>query len=389
MRRPGRPAALLASCAAALVALSARAEEARPGRTLVLDHGTDPALVAGTSGGASRDGRLHHPLPRAAPVARVLVATTGARPRGPVVDAVGRIVVGTVNGMLIVSPDGTETRSVLADALDCPPVVVPGGDFVALSREGRLVRATPEGTVIARAPSTGLSVRSAPLVEADGSLVVVAGRTLAEVGSDLEVRRTLPLPDGPALSPARTREGRWVVVAGSEVVLVEPRRMELLRSWFLPGRAATPPAVAGDGTIWVATVDGDLVHVTHETRLAGTISLGGRLPEAASSERTMLGVAPDGDVLAVVPTRGLVRVAPDGTERWVWAGDTPLVGAASVDAYGRAAVLDRVGHLAVIDPSGALEWTFALGSLPLGGPVVTAEGRVVVVTERGVEILGP
>jgi outer membrane protein assembly factor BamB len=252
------------------------------------------------------------------------------------------------------------------------------------------MRVSPDGLVRARAPMTGLGVRFAPLVLEDGGLAVVAAsRTLALVGSDLEVRRIRELPDGLALTPTRTSSGRWAVAAGAELVLVDPHTFEIARTLPLPGRAAASPAVAPDGTLWVATVDGALVRVRGELRMDSPVALGARLPEATTSERTTLAIAEDGDVLVVVPTRGLVRLAPDGTERWTWTSETPLVSAVSVDETGRAVVIDRVGHLSVIDAQASVEWTTMLGALPLGPAQVTPQGRVVVLTERSLVLLGP
>lgn len=388
--RVARVVALLGIVIAAVgTAPSARGEEARPGRTLVLHHGSDPRVASAMPGGPSRDGRLRFALPRQAPTARVVVPMPGARPRGPAIDAEGRIFVGTTTGVTLIAADGSSTREVSVGALDSAPVLVPGGDLIALSREGMFARIAPDGSVRARA-ATGLAVRFAPLVGDDGGLAVVAAsRTLARVGSDLEVRASCELPDGLALSPTRTAHDRWAIAAGAELVLVDPESLEILRSIALPGRAATPAAASPDGSIWVATVEGQLVRVRGARRIGMTVGLGARLPEATTSDRAMLGVAPDGDVLVVVPARGLVRIAADGSERWTWSSDTPLVGAISVDESGCAAVLDRIGHLSVIDRGGVVLWTLPLEGLPLGAAIATAQGRVVVATERGVVILGP
>lgn len=381
--------ALLLPLSLLRLASDARAEEARPGHTLVLHHGSDPAAPSAMPGGAEHDGRLVFALPRAAPSARVVVSLAGARPRGPSVDAQGRIFVGTATGVAILAADGSTTRDVSAGALESGPVLVPGGDVIALSREGMLARIAPDGTVRARS-SIGMGVRFAPLVLDDASLVLIgSSRTLLWLGSDLAVRRRRELPDGLALSPTLTAHRRWAIAAGTELVIIDPDSFEVEQQLPLPARAATPPASAPDGTLWLATVDGDLLRVRGEARITSTTPLGGRLPEATTADRATLGVAPNGDVLVVVPARGLVRVAPDGTERWVWASDTPLIGALSVDPEGRAVVLDRIGHLSVIDAIGALEWSVVLEAAPLGPAIVTGQGRIVVTTERGVVILGP
>ena len=367
----------------------ASGEEARPGRTLVLHHGWEPGIASAMAGTEHRDGRLAFAFPSAAPTARVLAVLVGTRPRGPVIDQSGRIFVGTTSGLAIVSADGTSVREVSLGALDCSPVLVPGGDVVGLSRDGMLARVTPDGYVRWRV-GTSLPIRFSPLVLADGSFAVVAAsRTLAHVGSDLEVRAQIELPDGLALSPTRTARDHWVIAAGTELVWVDPSTLEIELAIALPGRAATPAAVAPDGTLWVATVEGELVRVIDALRIDRVMALGARLPEATTSDRAMLAVAPDGDVLVSVPTRGLVRFAPDGTERWTWASETPLVSSVSVDANGRAAAIDRVGHLSVVDVDGTVLWTLALETLPLGPAIVTGQGRIVVATERGVVVLGP
>jgi ligand-binding sensor domain-containing protein len=367
---------------------SALAQEARPGHTLVLHHGHDPSAAV-TAGGLAHDARLAFALPETAPTSRLSIAMPGTRMRGPVVDASGRVFVGTSSGVTIVEPDGHASHDVVVGALEAPPVIVPGGDVVALARDGMLARIAPDGRVVMRAASL-LGIRFAPLVRGDGALIVVAAsRTLAELGPDLSVRRARELPDGLALSPTETARGHYAIAAGAELVFVDPHGLEVLRTIPLPDRAATPVARAEDGTLWVATVDGDLLRVHGELRIGESIALGARLPEAATLDRAMLGVAPGGDVLVAVPSRGLVRIAPSGAERWIWSGEAPLIGALSVDGDGRTAVIDRTGHLSVIAADGTPDWTLALGAVPLGAAMTTPQGRIVVATDQGVLLLGP
>jgi hypothetical protein len=269
----------------------------------------------------------------------------------------------------------------VAGVLEASPVLVPGGDVIAVSRNGMIARIAPDGTVRARR-ATDLGVRFAPLVLDDGSFLVVgANRTLSRFGPDLEERFRTELPDGFGLSATLAASGRVVVATGSELVVVDLDGA-IVRSIALPGRAVTPPARAPDGSLWLATTDGVLLEIAHESRVRRTITLGGRV-----SDGTTLAVAPSGDVLIASPTRGIIAIAPDGTERWATARDVPFLGFLAVDETGRIAALDRVGGLSVLSPEGVVEWTVNVGGVPLGAPVVSAEGRIILATDRGVAIL--
>lgn len=387
MRR--RAAAVLALLGLASLPAGARGEEVRPGQACTLHLGFSPQAASVMPGGPRRDGRLAFSLPRSAPSSHALAVVAGGRPRGPAIDEDGRLYVGTGSGLAVISPDGASVHDVALDVLDCAPVLVPGGGAVGVSREGLIARVDPSGHVVRR-EALRRAVRFSPLVSPDGSLAVVAaGRTLLRVDDVLAVREAREMPDGLALSPTEAPSGSWLVAAGTELEVVDPGTLEVARSIPLPARAATPAAIAPDGTAWVGTVEGDLVRVRGEARVVGTIDLGARLPEATTSDRAMLGIAPDADLLVAVPSLGLVRISSEGEERWTYAPDTPLASAVSVDPEGRAAVVDRLGHLFVVSAAGDVEWTVALESMPLGPVLVTAQGRVVVATERGVVILGP
>jgi outer membrane protein assembly factor BamB len=384
-----RASVVVAVIAAWASAHAVRAERARPGETIVLHHGRDPAVPSAMPGGPHHDQRVARPWPRTAPATRSTVVVPGGRPRGPAVDALGRLFVGTGTGLLVLSEDGAPIADVAIGPLDAAPVLVPGGDVIAASRNGLFARVAPDGSVRARS-ATDLGVRFAPLVCEDGTLAVVgSSRIVAGLDGALATRFQIELADGLALSPTELPSGHWAIAAGAQLAVIDPRQGALVRTITLPQRAAAPPLVDDEGTLWVATVDGALVAIRHESRITRTLSLGGHLLEPGAADRSFLALAPDGDLLVAVPTRGLVRLAPDGTERWSLATDTPPVPALAIDPEGRTAIADRVGHLSIVSPDGAIEWTTMLDSIVLAAPIPTARGRLVVATERGIVLLGP
>lgn len=356
-------------------------ELARPGETLVLHRGFDPAVASAMPGGQAHDARLVYALPEGAPANVELVGGAHARPRGPAVDEAGRIYVGTGTGLAILAPDGATIADTVVSVLEAAPVLVPGGDAIAVSRNGMIARVAPDGTVRMRR-ATDLGVRFAPLVLDDGSFLVVgANRTLSRFGPDLEERFRTDLPDGFGLSATLAASGHVVVATGSELVVVDLDGA-IVRSIPLPGRAVTPPARAANGSLWLATTEGALVEIVHESRVRRTVPLGARVADG-----TTLAIAPNGDVLVAISTRGVVAVGPDGAERWVTALDAPFFGFLAVDGTGRIAALDRLGRLSVISPEGRVEWTVGIGGVPLAAPVVTPDRRIVLATDRGVAIL--
>ncbi len=376
-----RAAAATVLSAALLLPSIAAGERVRPGETLVLHRGFDPRVASAMPGGQAHDGRLAYPLPEVAPSRLDAIGSAHARPRGPVVDQAGHLYVGTTTGLAILDVDGVVIAETAAGVLEAPPALMPGGDAIAISRNGMIVRVAPDGAVRARR-STDLGVRFAPLVLDDGSFFLVgANRTLSRFGPDLEERFRTELPDGFGLSPTLSASGRVVVTAGSELVVVGLDG-GIARSIALPGRAVTPPARAPNGSLWLATTEGALIEIAHESRIRRVVPLGGRVPDG-----TTLAIAPNGDVLVAVPTRGVVAIDATGNERWTTAVDAPFFGFLAVDAAGRIAALDRIGRLWVITPEGTTLWSTTVGGVPLGPPVVTPAGQIVLSTDRGIAVL--
>jgi outer membrane protein assembly factor BamB len=156
----------------------------------------------------------------------------------------------------------------------------------------------------------------------------------------------------------------------------------IVRSLSLPGRAVASPARAQNGSLWVATADGDLVEIVHESRIRRTVTLGARLGDG-----TTIAIAPSGDLVVAVPTRGLVCIAPDGSERWTATVSAPFFGFLAVDPDGRVAALDRLSRLSAVSPDGVVEWSVNLGAVPLAAPVVLSDHSIAVATDHGLAML--
>lgn len=375
----------LIALGATLVGTSSRAG-ATPvptGRYRELAHGVDPAAPEPMEhGGAARAGRLVAEVPAREPRlawSRDSDVSSRARPREPIVDAAGTIVVGTAQGISVLDVEGALRFDVAIGPIDGSPALLPGDGVVAIARGGRaLVLSRRDGTVRAQA-ELGCGVSEPPLVLDDGSIVVAGtDRSLRRLDPRLRERWRATLPGGTGKAP--TRDGdRVAVVAGEDLVLVDLEGA-IDRVIPLGGRAHGPASRADDGRLWIPLVEGELVVVEDRWRVGRRVSLGGRM---GTAER--IAIARDGTLRVPLRARGLVALGLEGREMWSAAAvnghafDFP----ARVDPRGVTLVADRGPYLRAIEIDGRERWSVRLPVHVMSGAVVTRDGAVVCVGMEG------
>ncbi len=135
-------------------------------------------------------------------------------------------------------------------------------------------------------------------------------------------------------------------------------------------------ALGADGTIYVATLAGELVAVAPDGAVAWRRVLNEELPHAPA-------VAADGTIYVGTFSGQLVAFAPDGSERWRYdvgsfLGGTPAIGPDGTIYVGDDNFLDG-NNLLAITPAGALKWTASLGGqFGASGPVIAPDGTLYV-----------
>jgi len=376
----------------------ATARPVRIGRYVEIPYGfrvSHPCPMLGCDAG--RSGRLRGRFPDLAP-ARLWRQQT-AQPvvddglAQPLVLAGDLVIVAELGGIEALTRGGT--RAFLAE-IGAPAsintlAVTPADEFVAVTGRGDVLLVTRDGTVRAR---TRLSsgIRGAPLVLADGTIVVSTGDGLRGLDATLAPVFSLPLDAGGAGAPALARDGRIAVVSGAELVLVdaEGRGAQHVE---LGGRALEHVAVAPDGTFWAFVAPGEIVAVDASARVRARGANGVALDGAPI-------VAADGTVRAIVRSRAgrPALAAISATGRTLW--ERELAGVAkglALDEAGTTIValqspmptgpgttnVAPVGELVAIGADGEVRWRIATEGVPLGAPVRGDEGALYLLVGRG------
>lgn len=374
----GRRAAIAGLLSSLLVAAVAAADPVQVGRYAEIPYGVRRDHAYATEqGDARRTGRVRGRAPASAPERVWERSLTHRRPRGPIVAHDGTLYLGTMGGLMALAPDGTELWSAPVGGVYYAPSFLPSGDIVAATRGGLAVVVGRDGT-LRRSADLSAPAHGSPLVLDDGSVVIATvDRRVRRLDSSLRVLFDVGLPDGNGATLATTSQGDIAAVAGRELVILSTSGA-LVRTSPLGGRATASPAVADDGTLWIALAEGQLLGLGPSGRERARVDLGGRPYDEAA-------IAIGADAAVRVPTvnAGLVCVGPAGGERWRVASQIGFNAPASVDEEGTTLVVDRGGRMLAIGADGQERWAVAVGTYVYQAPVLAADGTIYIVTERG------
>ncbi len=367
------------------VVTPAAAHPVRVGRYAEIAYGIRADHPYATArGGPRRTGRLRGTAPHQEPMRMWERTLRHRRPRGPSIAADGTLYIGTIAGLTSLTPDGNERWSVRLGPVDAAPSLAPAGDVVALTRGGLVVRVSSEGLVRASA-NLGAPARGAALVLQDGSvLAITTDRRLHRLDPDLRSVYALELDDGGRSSGGRlvtgislTTRGRLAVPSGTVLSFIDPAgRIE--RHVDLGGRASSPAAIADDGTLWVATVEGDVLAIDPSGRIRSRAEVGSRHYDGAAPV-----VGHDGALRLPTLGEGLVCIGPGGTERWRVPNPAGYNAPATIDDEDTTLIVDRGGRMFAIAADGTERWRVVLGTFTFQPAVLGPNGTIYVTTERG------
>jgi outer membrane protein assembly factor BamB len=264
------------------------------------------------------------------------------------------------------------------------PAATPADELVAVTGRGEVLLVAHDGTVRSRA-RLPTSVRAAPLVLADGTIVLATGDGLRGLDATLAPVFFVPLDAGGAGAPSLLVDGRVVVGSGTELVLADAEGRGVTRV-ELGGRAVAHVAVAADGTLWSFAAPGELVAVDPSGRVRGR-GANSRALEGAPA------LAPDGSARIFVRTGSgnTALAAITATGRTLW--ERELLGVPkglATDDAGTTLVALRppqptgpgtttaapVGELVAIDASGEIRWRLPTEGAPRGAPVLGDDGAL-------------
>ena len=132
----------------------------------------------------------------------------------------------------------------------------------------------------------------------------------------------------------------------------------------------TTPAIAGDGTLYMACADSNLYALHPDGSMKWTFHAGG--PFGRSSPV----VAPDGTVYVGADDHDLYAINPDGTKKWTFATGGNVDTAPALGATGTIYIGSTDDNVYAVSPGGSQAWAFATGSAVGSTPSVGASGDV-------------
>ncbi len=212
--------------------------------------------------------------------------------------------VATLAGALVaLARDGRERfRVALGGRSYTSPAVAEDGTVFVGSDAGKLFAISPDGHTKFQV-ELGDEVDVAPLLLASGELVVAAGKQVVWIDRRGNVTRRFEAKRKVFTAPALA--GALVVFGAQDdhVYGLSATRGELAFRTPLGADVDGSPAVADDGTIFVGTDAGEVVHLSGDGRVLGRAKVGGFV-------RGALAIARNGDVVVGTygPAPKLVRV---------------------------------------------------------------------------------
>jgi len=213
--------------------------------------------------------------------------------------------------------------------------------------EGDVVVVTPGGVVVA-ALRTGGPVRSSPARSASGLTVVG--------GSDGNLYAVDRFGGAPADAGADAD-----VDGGGAEAGVQPARAVWKR---MLAPMSSSPAIAADGTIYVASTDGKL----------SAVAADGSAVRWSATTNDTLGSSPalarDGTVYVGSSDRKVYAFTPDGATKWAFETGGAVLGSPVVGGDEAVYVGSSDGKLLALTPDGKLRWSYATGGPITGAPAV-------------------
>ena len=277
----------------------------------------------------------------------------------PAIGSDGTVYVGSHDGLLYaIESDGSLRWAYPAGAkLSSSPALGADGTVYFGAHDGLLHAVAPDGTQ-RWSFGTDASLTSSPVVGPDG-VVYIGGTTdvVAESGTPIPVGMLYALePDGSL---------RWTFETHKPML--------------------SSPSIGHDGAVYVGSgeeLDGDGVgDGSWEQGQLYAVEPDGTLRWSFATEAPMLSsptVGADGTIYVGSNDHHLYAVSADGSLAWGFETEGSVVSSAAIGRDGALYVGSLDGLLYAITPAGDLSWSFRTGGAVLSSPAIDSEGTVYV-----------
>ncbi len=319
----------------------------------------------------------------------------------PVVDAQGRIYIGTADGVLrVFNADGSPAwiystgamqSTFFGDQNTPSAAIAADGSVYVLDAVGSLHKLTSSGAHVWTYDSPGTSADSHPAVLPGGDVLIAVYEYFPPVGAnahlvcvkpDGTVRWTRSYPGvGHVLSgPAVAADGS-IYVAAFQYLYKYDSAGNPAWTYVNPGHMYCTPTIAPDGRILVTDQAAYMVAVDPVTGTeAWSYRFGvfSQAPVAVTADGLAVGAAWPGVVAGLEAASGDLlwqfQTIVDGTPRRARS-------AASLDAFGRSYFGVDLGMIFALDRRGRMLWSLSIGTRTRSTPAFDAQGNLYIATD--------
>ena len=191
-------------------------------------------------------------------------------------------------------------------------------------------------------------------------------------------------------SPAGIPEGAyswWVVDSGTGIKSNEEQFIMCALKWsYATGSwISSSPAIASDGTVYVARSDSKLYAINPNGTLKWSYATGGYILASPA-------IASDGTVYVGSYDSKLYAINPNGTLKWFYETGGYTNSSPAIASDGTVYVARSDGKLYAINPNGTLKWSYDTKDFIYGldhAPAIRADGTIYMGTNRGLYAINP
>ncbi|EEF59127.1 PQQ-binding-like beta-propeller repeat protein [Pedosphaera parvula] len=258
---------------------------------------------------------------------------------------------------------------------NAPAISPVTGTIYIGSWDNKLYALNPDGT-LKWTYTTGGYIACVPSIGPDGSVYVSsADKKLYAINPDGTLKWTY-LADDTTGNLAIGSDGTiyfGTITYNSYLYAVKP---DGTLKWQFPivGQAYNSPAVASDGTIYIAEVSVAGTDILlHAVTPAGTEKWNFATDTGLSSPA----IASDGTVYIGSLANMLYAINPDGTQKWSYSAAASIETSPVIGVDGTVYVGELTGNLLAINPNGTLKWSHYNGSyFDQSAPAVAQDGTI-------------
>jgi outer membrane protein assembly factor BamB len=265
-------------------------------------------------------------------------------------------------------------------SLPSSPAIAPDGTIYVGSPDSSLYAINPDGTLKWRY-ATGGSVRSSPSIAADGTVYVGScDYHVYAIKPDGTLKWRRWVPDQVTSCPAIGFDGTVYFGARNEFYARKPDGGGVSGWSYQPPyevRMSTSAAIASDGTIHFASLDGGVFALWPD----GTPQWFHYLGICLGLNPTDPAIAGDGTIYIgheFVEYYNFTAWNPDGSRKWWYCAGRDVRSSPAVAADGTIYSGSSDNNLYALNPDGTLKWRYQTGGDVDAGPAIAADGTVYV-----------